>query len=122
MSSINTAPCPPRSSGFLSCNVTTITTVLSAITFSASGTAPTPLYQEYQSHFGLTPFMVTVIFAAYVLCLPLALLTVGSCRISSDVGLAPVVGLTTAADFYGAAVIFLALASLSAATFWKMNR
>src|SRR5271170_115007 len=78
MSSINTAPCPPRSSGFLSCNVTTITTVLSAITFSASGTAPTPLYQEYQSHFGLTPFIVTVIFAAYVLCLPLALLTVGS--------------------------------------------
>jgi MFS family permease len=36
--------------------------------------------------------------------------------------LAPVVGLTTAADFYGAAVIFLALASLSATTFWKMNR
>jgi hypothetical protein len=36
--------------------------------------------------------------------------------------LAPVVGLTTAADFYGAAVIFLALASLSATTFWKVNR
>ena len=36
--------------------------------------------------------------------------------------LAPVVGLTTAADFYGGAVIFLALASLSATTFWKMNR
>jgi hypothetical protein len=48
------------------------------MTFSASGAAPTPLYQEYQSHFGLTPFMVTVIFATYVLCLLLALLTVGS--------------------------------------------
>ena len=35
--------------------------------------------------------------------------------------LAPVVGLTTAADFYGAAVILLALASLSTTTFWKMN-
>jgi hypothetical protein len=45
--------------------------------FSASA-APTPLYQEYQSHFGLTPFMVTVIFAAYVPCLLLAVLTVGS--------------------------------------------
>jgi MFS family permease len=36
--------------------------------------------------------------------------------------LAPVVGLTTAADFYGVAVIFLALASLSATTFWTMKR
>jgi len=36
--------------------------------------------------------------------------------------LAPVVGLTTAAEFYGAAVILLALASLSATTFRKMNR
>jgi hypothetical protein len=36
--------------------------------------------------------------------------------------LAPVVGLTRAADFYGVAVIFLALASLWATTFWKMNR
>ena len=44
MSSVNTAPCPPRSSGSLSCNVTTITAVLSAMTFSASGAAPTPLY------------------------------------------------------------------------------
>jgi hypothetical protein len=64
MSSVNTAPCPRRSSGFLSCNVTTVTAVISAMTFSASGAAPTPLYQEYQSHFGLTPLMVTVIFAA----------------------------------------------------------
>jgi hypothetical protein len=35
--------------------------------------------------------------------------------------LAPVVGVTTAADFYGAAV-FLALASLLAASIWKMKR
>ena len=39
MSSVNTAPCPPRSGGYLSCNVTTITAVLSATTFSASGAA-----------------------------------------------------------------------------------
>jgi len=63
--------------------------VIAAMTFSASGAAPTPLYQEYQSHFGLTPFMVTVIFAAYVLCLLLALLTVGS--LSDYVGRRPTI-------------------------------
>jgi hypothetical protein len=62
----------------LSCYVTTATAVAAAITFSASGAAPTPLYHEYQEHFGLTPFMITIIFAAYVLFLLLALLTVGS--------------------------------------------
>src|ERR1700680_3596761 len=61
-----------------SCDVTTVFAVLAAMTFSASGAAPTPLYQEYQSHFALTPFMITVIFATYVLCLLLALLPVGS--------------------------------------------
>jgi len=59
------------------------------MTFSASGAAPTPLYQEYQSHFGLTPFMVTVIFATYVLSLLLALLTVGS--LSDYVGRRPAI-------------------------------
>src|SRR5258707_11464218 len=83
------ATCPPRSSGSLSCNATTITAVISAMTFSASGAAPTPLYQEYQSHFGLTPFMITVIFAAYVLCLLLALLTVGS--LSDYIGRRPTI-------------------------------
>ena len=86
---VNMASCPPRSSGSLSCNVTTITAVISAMTFSASGAAPTPLYQEYQSHFGLTPFMVTVIFATYVLCLLLALLTVGS--LSDYIGRRPAI-------------------------------
>jgi MFS family permease len=65
-------------SGTLSCYVTTATAVAAAITFSASGAAPTPLYHEYQEHFGLPAFMITIIFAAYVLCLLLALLTVGS--------------------------------------------
>jgi hypothetical protein len=87
MSSVNTARSPRRRS--LSCNVTTIVAVIAAMTFSASGAAPTPLYQEYQSHFGLTPFMVTVIFAAYVLCLLLALLTVGS--LSDYVGRRPTI-------------------------------
>jgi MFS family permease len=75
--SVSVEPCasPP---GTLSCYVTTVTAVVASITFSASGAAPTPLYLEYQEHFGLTPFMITIIFAAYVVLLLLALLTVGS--------------------------------------------
>ena len=76
--SIDSTPSSSSHGRLLSCNVTTVFAVLAAMTFSASGAAPTPLYQEYQSHFGLTPFMITVIFATYVLSLLLALLTVGS--------------------------------------------
>jgi hypothetical protein len=62
MSIDSTASCPSQR-GSLSCNATTVFAVLAAMTFSASGAAPTPPYQEYQIHFGLTPFMITVIFA-----------------------------------------------------------
>ena len=76
---------PQRAS--LSCSVTTVMAVITAITFSACGAAPTPLYQQYQESFGLTPFMLTVIFAAYVLSLLAALLTVGS--LSDHIGRRP---------------------------------
>lgn len=62
---------------------------IAAITFSASGAAPTPLYHHYQESFGLTPFMVTIIFAAYVLSLLAALLTVGS--LSDYIGRRPAI-------------------------------
>src|SRR6266404_2858063 len=62
----------------LSNRATTVMAVVAAMTFAACGAAPTPLYQQYQESFGLTPFMLTVIFAAYVLSLLAALLTVGS--------------------------------------------
>jgi MFS family permease len=52
--------------------------VIAAMTFAASGAAPTPLYPQYQASLGLTPFMLTIVFAAYVLSLLAALLTVGS--------------------------------------------
>ena len=64
----------PRS--VLSNPTTTVLAVITAMTFSASGAAPTPLYAQYQESFGLTPFAITVIFAAYVLSLLTALLTV----------------------------------------------
>jgi MFS family permease len=95
----------------LSCNVTTIVAVLAAMTFSASGAAPTPLYQEYQSHFGLTPFMITVIFATYVLCLLLALLTVGS--LSDFVGRRPAI-LSALAMNVAAMIVFMMADSATA--------
>src|SRR5262249_40884622 len=52
-----------------------------------SAAAPTPLYRLYQDSLGLTPFLLTVIFAAYVLGLLAALLTVGS--LSDYVGRRP---------------------------------
>ena len=57
---------------------TSIVAVIAAMTFGASGSAPTPLYHQYQESFGLSPLMITVIFAAYVICVLAALLTVGS--------------------------------------------
>jgi MFS family permease len=68
---------------------TTVIAVVAAMTFSASGAAPTPLYQLYQQCLGLTPAMLTVIFAAYVLSLLLALLTTGS--LSDHIGRRPVI-------------------------------
>jgi MFS family permease len=87
--SVGVDPCMSATSGTLSWYVTTATAVAAAITFSASGAAPTPLYHEYQEHFGLTAFMITIIFAAYVLWLLLALLTVGS--LSDYIGRRPVI-------------------------------
>jgi MFS family permease len=77
----------PRTS--LSSSATTVAAVIAAMTFSASGAAPTPLYHHYQESFGLTPFMVTIIFAAYVLSLLAALLTVGS--LSDYIGRRPAI-------------------------------
>jgi hypothetical protein len=62
----------------LSKATTTVVAVAAAMTFAASGSAPTPLYHQYQESFGLSPLTITVIFAAYVISLLAALLTVGS--------------------------------------------
>jgi MFS family permease len=78
---------PSRTS--LSDASSTFFATLAAMTFSASGAAPTPLYRQYQETFGLTPAMLTVIFAAYVLSLLMALLMTGS--LSDYVGRRPVI-------------------------------
>ena len=79
----------PKQRPMLSNATTTVIAVITAMTFSASGAAPTPLYHQYQESFGLTPFAVTIIFAAYVLSLLAALLTVGS--LSDYIGRRPAI-------------------------------
>ena len=66
-----------------------IVAMMTGMTFSASGAAPTPLYHLYQEPFGATSATLTVIFAAYVLSLLLALLMTGA--LSDHVGRRPTV-------------------------------
>src|SRR6516165_12583099 len=77
----------PRRS--LTYKATTLIAVITAMTFAASGAAPTMLYQRYQETFGLTPFILTIIFGAYALSLLGALLTVGS--LSDYIGRRPAI-------------------------------
>jgi MFS family permease len=93
---------PSRTS--LSNASSTFFSALAAMTFSASGAAPTPLFQQYQESFGLTPAMLTIIFAAYVLSLLMALLMTGS--LSDYVGRRPVI-LTALAMNMVAMIMFM---------------
>src|SRR5258708_10639061 len=77
----------PRAS--LSYKATTVFAVTPAMTSAASGPAPTTLDQRYQELFSLTPFILTIIFGAYVLSLLAALLTVGS--LSDYIGRRPAI-------------------------------
>jgi MFS family permease len=60
-----------------------------AILIAASSSAATPLYRLYQQSMHLTPFWITIVFAAYVASLLVALLTVGG--LSDYVGRRPVI-------------------------------
>jgi len=59
------------------------------MTFAPAVPHPTTLYQRYQEVLGLTPFILTIIFGAYVLSLLAALLTVGS--LSDYIGRRPTI-------------------------------
>lgn len=67
----------------------TVFAAVAAMTFSAAGAAPTPLYHAYQEAFGLTPATITGIFAVYAFSLLAALLTAGS--LSDHLGRRPVI-------------------------------
>ncbi|UYP18060.1 MFS transporter [Rhodococcus sp. Z13] len=62
---------------------------LGAFTLTASSSAPSPLYPVYQQMWGFSAAVLTVVFAAYVLALLAALVTVGA--LSDHVGRKPVV-------------------------------
>jgi Na+/melibiose symporter-like transporter len=86
--------------------VMTVFSFAGAILIAASSSAVTPLYRLYQQSMHLTPLMITVVFAVYVVSLLVALLTVGG--LSDYVGRRPVI--LAALLLNGAAMILFARA------------
>jgi predicted MFS family arabinose efflux permease len=72
--------------------------LLASITlaFLAGSSAPTPLYPVYQSLWGLSPVMITVVFGVYALAVLAGLLFAG--RLSDHVGRRPVLMAATLAQ------------------------
>jgi Major Facilitator Superfamily len=68
--------------------MTVFASVALAVTLAGSS-APTPLYRLYQESWGLSPAVLTIIFAVYAFSLLGSLLTVGS--LSDHVGRRPVI-------------------------------
>jgi MFS family permease len=60
-----------------------------AITFSTVAGAPTPVYRLYREALGLTPFMITLIFAVYAFTMIASFLTIA--RLSDYVGRKPMI-------------------------------
>ena len=85
--SISSSLSSPR--GTLSTRATTIYAAIAAISFSATSSAPTPLYHFYQKTMDLSPLTVTVIFAAYAFAMMASFLTVA--RLSDYVGRRPMI-------------------------------
>ena len=69
-------------------SVSFVIAATSGVALLTAASAPSPLYPVYEQLWGFSPFVLTVIFAAYVVALLLALLTVGS--LSDTVGRRPV--------------------------------
>jgi predicted MFS family arabinose efflux permease len=101
----------PSSRILFSARTTTLFAATAAALFSVSSSAPTPLYRLYQVQYGLSSFLLTVIFSAYVFGLLGALLTVG--RLSDHIGRRPMIFATLALN---AAAMILFIGADSAAT------
>src|ERR1700735_4103054 len=80
---------PQGASRSLPASAMTAFSFAGAILIAASSSAVTPLYHLYQESMHLTPFWITIVFAAYVASLLAALLTVGG--VSDYVGRRPVI-------------------------------
>ena len=84
----------------------TIYSFLTAISFSASSSAPTPVYALYKEAFQLTPLVITLVFSSYALSLLAALLTVG--RLSDYVGRRPLILAALTLNVLGLVVFIVA--------------
>ena len=73
----------------LSPRAMTLYAATAAVSFSATSSAPTPLYHVYQQTLGLSPLWVTVIFASYAFAMLAAFLTVA--RLSDYIGRKPMI-------------------------------
>ena len=79
---------------------------LTAITFSAVSAAPTPIYRFYREALGLTPFTITLIFAAYSFTMIAAFLTIA--RLSDYVGRKPMILLALGLNAVALLLFFVA--------------
>jgi MFS family permease len=88
----------PGTSAGLYLSPTASFNLLASITvaFLAGSSAPTPLYSLYQSLWGLSPVMITVVFGVYALAVLAGLLFAG--RLSDHVGRRPVLMAATLAQ------------------------
>jgi len=86
---LSTEALAARPRGVLSTRAMTLYAAIAAVTFSATSSAPTPLYHVYQVDWGLSPAIVTVIFAAYAFAMLASFLTVA--RLSDYVGRKPMI-------------------------------
>jgi len=68
----------------LSPRATTAFAFLTAVSFSASTSAPTPLYHVYQQAMALSPLTITLVFASYAFAMLASFLTIA--RLSDFVG------------------------------------
>ncbi|MGM8851977.1 MFS transporter [Salinicola halophyticus] len=76
------------------------------VTFLAASSAPTPLYQIYQSTWHFSTTWLTLVFASYVFALLLALLTTGS--LSDYIGRRPVVAIAIVGEILSLGLFLVA--------------
>src|SRR5580700_6124946 len=79
---------------------------LTAITFSAVSAAPTPIYRFYREALGLTPFMITLIFATYAFAMIASFVTIA--RLSDYVGRKPMIVLALGLNAVALILFFVA--------------
>src|SRR3984885_15954113 len=112
MSSIATTAKPSilTATGYLSPAASFYLLASMTVSFLAGSSAPTPLYPLYQSMWGFSPVMLTLVFGIYALAVLAALLVAG--RLSDHLGRRPVLIVAAA----GQALVMLLFATAESVT------